>query len=184
MEYEKSKLEEIFQSLPYTNQAKAVEQERCEADLLYELFMHPDHMLTLKDPSTGAVTEMKLIDRILGVCIELVAKKNSPDYGKMRMITDNLAFLRSPAADSTVKLFNFLFFLQKEPEIRAMMLKGYHVNHPGNLWGQGFELHFDDFMKRLDIMTEGTLNNPINPVEVVLCVRNLVQHTRKTYLLI
>ncbi len=182
IKYTREELVKILAEMPYTAQSRAVEQERCDADLLYQLLMHPEHVLTLADPNTGTKTQMLLIDRILGASLELICKKNSPDYEKSRMIKDARRFIQSSSADPTVKLFNFLFVLRKEPEIQALMLKGYVKNSPGNLWGANFDLHFEEFIKQLDRMTEATLNWPCNELNIVHVVRNFVQAARRYYL--
>ncbi len=178
----KRKLEELMAEMPFSKHAKAVERERCEADLLYEILMHPEHMLTLKDPATGAETQMMLIDRILGASLELVSKKNSPDFGKSRMISDATAFLQGPAADPTVKLFNFLFILSREQEIQALMLKGYDMDHPGNLWSTNADLHLSEFVKQIQDMVDRTLKWPCNERNIVDVVRNMVRGARLVYL--
>ena len=167
---------------PFQVQARAVEQERCEADLMYEIFMHPSRPISLKDPSTGQVTETTLIDRMLGAGAELIAKKYSPDYGKSRMITDSAAFLQSKSADPVIKLFNFLFILAKEPEIQKLILSAYVIDHPGNLWGANADIHFESFVKAVDCMVEKTLKWPCNELNIVEVVRNMVHAAKMVYL--
>lgn len=167
---------------PFAGYARAVEQERCEADLLYEILFHPEHVLTLKDPATGQETRTTLIDRMLGAGIELIAKKYSPDYGKSRMISDaKTLYLYTPAADPTIKLFNFLFVLAKEPEIQALVLKGYVSGHPGNLWGANADLHFADWIKTLQTMVDKTLLWRYNRNDNAHVIRSMVFYAKLTY---
>jgi hypothetical protein len=167
---------------PFAAHAIAVEQERCEADLLYEILFHPNHVLTLKDPATGQETKMTLIDRMLSAGYELMAKKYSPDYGKSRMIADSKTmYMQTPAADPTIKLFNFLFILAKETEIQALVLKGYVVNHPGNLWGANADLHFADYVKAVQGMVDKTLLWRYNMLDNAHVIRSMVYFAKVAY---
>ncbi len=179
---EQNSLKKLAGEQPYAAIAAAVEQERCEADLMYEILMHPNHVLVLKDPVTGVETQTTLIDRMLAAGMELIAKKYGPDYGKSRMIADSTAYLQAPAADPTVKLFNLLRIVGQEPEMQALILKGYNVDHPGNLWGPNADIHFAEFVKAVDGMMENAFKWRYSMIDVAHVVRSTVHVARIIYL--
>jgi hypothetical protein len=161
----------------FAKKAKQIHAERCDADLMYAILNEPTREIKLPDG-----TRIQLVDRILRAFTDITSKKNAPAYEQSVRIRSANAFLQSEAANATIKQFNILFLLHKEPEFVRVIQAGYIEAHPGNLWGPACHAHLDQFLAQLGVMIEMTLNWDYNELNIVDTVRNFVVEANKYYM--
>lgn len=162
---------------PFVALLADVERERCAADLMYTVLMHPEQVL-LPGNSTS------VIHRLVSAGFEIVAKKYAPDIQHSRMLAEARDFLvHSGLADSHVQRFVFLFMLHKEEELQQLVEQAYVEGK--HLWGTNQEAraHFRRFLDRLATMVQVTLDWPCSELNMVDVVQNMVRGATKAYLL-
>jgi len=168
---------------PFGLQFEAIENSRCEADILYAVLFNPEFPLILAGPTPeDPPVQVKLIDRLLGETVRLLSKKYAPEYETALIIKQARAFLESPSADDTIKQFYFLFALSKETALQTMIRNSLDPNHPGNLWGKRCLSHLDDFLRELDRMVMATKEWHYNELNAKHIVRNMVNAAARAYL--
>lgn len=128
----KKNLEIIVKKKGYDSWAKTLEDERCEADLMYKLFKRPE----------------TIVDTLMPGLLEIIEKKNAPDLQESRMYRDAVAFLRKhPRVDARIKLFYILLIIAREPEAQNVIRAGY--DKINNMWGDQWEKRANAFFKHL-----------------------------------
>lgn len=128
----KKNLEELAEKKGYNTWAKTIEDERCEADLIYRLFKRPE----------------TVVDALLRGLVDLIEKKNAPDLGESRNHRDAMAFLfKHPRVDAKIKLFYILLIVAREPEAQKVIKSG--VDPKNSMWGKDWEKRVDAFFKNL-----------------------------------
>lgn len=137
--------------------------------------MHPT--LPLPDGQT-------VIQRLVRVSLETLAKKYAPDFEQSRMIREARAFVTHPTlSDASVKTFYFLFMLQREPELQEVIGRAYVEGK--HMWGTNDEAraHLKNFLdEHLAGMVQRTLDWPCSTLNIVDVVRNMVHAAAKAYL--
>lgn len=159
---------------PLLQLLSSVEKERCSADLMYTLLMHPGMVL----PGN----EETVIHRLVSAGFDIILKKYSPDIGRSRMIREAKAFVTTPKlADTYVQRFVFLFMLHKEEELQQLVEQAYVEGK--HLWGTNAEAraHFRRFLDQLGRMVQSTLDWPCSELNMVEIVRNMVNAATKCY---
>ena len=87
------------------------------------------------------------------------------------------------AGNHHVKLFRFLFMLNREPEVQELMRRGYTTT-PHPLWGERAHSHLADFLHALEPMISATLSWPCSDHNICDVVHNLVRTARHAYLIV
>jgi hypothetical protein len=162
---------------PFVQLLSKVEQERCTADLMYTILMHPDQVL-------GATTTTTVIERLVNAGFDIITKKYAPDLSQSRMIREARAYVtNSRLADTYVQRFVFLFMLHKEEELQQLIESAYVEGK--HMWGTNEEArqHFRLFLTHLGAMVQSTLDWPCSELNMVDVVRNLVRGATKCYLM-
>lgn len=175
-EYPEENLKEMLKDDAFWLMSQKIHKNRCDADLMYAILFGPEIIITMANG-----TRIKLIDRILGAFLNIVAKKNAPSYGKLRRIRESETFLKSDKACTIIKTFNVLIMLSREHELQDVVRSGMNAEDPHNLFGSECLQHFDEYLKHLHKMVEMTYNWPYNEVNVVDVVRNFVYTARSHY---
>lgn len=163
---------------PFVKLLATVERERCAADLMYTVLMHPDQVLG------GAFGGSTIILRIVRAGFDIIAKKYAPDIQHSRVVAEACAFVTtSGLADTYIQRFVFLFMLHKEEELQQLVEHAYVEGK--HLWGTNEEAraHFRRFLERLAGMVEATLDWPCSELNMVDVVQNMVRGATKAYLL-
>lgn len=165
--YKRSRLQALMDAKGFTKINRNLEDEHCEADLMYALF---------KRPST-------IIQPLLTGMFEIAKKKNSPDILQSRMIRESIKFLlENPNASNNVKVFNILLILNREPETIEIFKTGYVIDHPGNLFGSNCHAHLDNFLSHLKLLLYNTFRVSFGETNVVDIIHQVVIDAEFIYL--
>jgi hypothetical protein len=160
---------------PFVKLFASVEKERCAADLMYTILMHPDQQL----PNS----QQTLIHRLVSAGFDIISKKYAPDIQQSRMIKEAREFVTdSRLADTYIQRFVFLFMLHKEEELQQLVENAYVEGK--HLWGTNVEAraHFRRFLDQLGGMVQNTLDWPCSELNMVEVVQNMVRAAVKCYL--
>lgn len=162
------RLREWAEENEYAKRNKEIEDERCEADLLYELF---------KRPHVAA-------DRLLRGLIELIERKNEPDLERSRMFREARDYvIHHPRCPLLLKQFSILLILSREPDALSVFEAGYKPHHRGCLWGTQCNQHLRTFVQQhLRCMVDGTMSCAFGESNIVLIVRRFVHDAEHIYL--
>ena len=173
----------------YTGQPeqRRVEDDRCEADIMYRMHWRPYEsveQLDFSDPENPVlVGHISLIDKMLGGMIEILKHKYGPALQKARIVRDAHEYLLSDRASHRVKLFYIYFVMKREPEACEMVRVLLDPEHPGSLWGSEIFNHFDAFMMFVDDCVEKTLVFPASESNINAIVNDMVMATKVEWLL-
>ena len=161
---------------PFVQLLSTVERDRCAADLMYTLLLHPEQQIG----ATGGT----IIQRLVSAGFDIILKKYAPDIQQSRMIREARAYIvDSGLADTYVQRFVFLFMLHKEEELQELVEQAY-VEGGKHLWGTNAEAraHFRRFLIQLAVMVQSTLDWPCSELNILDVVRNMVRAAAKCYL--
>lgn len=159
--YKRSALEKLSALASHHVLACSLHNDRIEHDLLYALFC--------------SRRDCPLLARVLNACFELANKRYAPNMAASRIISDGRAYVMSERACVDIKLFQLLFFLQKEEELQQMVLESYTTPE-----AKSSALAF--MTVALLKITESTLNWSWSHVTIADMVREMVHAARKCYL--
>lgn len=175
LRYSQAEWRAALATQPFTQISAAIERERCAGDLLYAVFQHPETPL----PNGRTV-----IQHLICVAFETIARKYAPDFEQSRMIREARAYVTHPTlSDVHVKTFYFLFMLQRETELQEVVARAYVEGK--HLWGTNEEAraHLKTFLdEHLGGMVQRTLDWPCSVLNIVDVVRNMVRAAAKAYL--
>ena len=163
-----------------------VEDDRCEADIMYRLHWRPYDQLERVDyghPDRPVVGHIAVIDRILEALIEIMQHKYGKDLREARMIRDAHEYLLSDRANHRIKLFYIYFVMHREEEACELVREFFDPQHPGNLWGDQVYNHFDAFMLFVDDCVQKTLDFPASESNINAIVTDMVMATKTEWLL-
>ena len=143
--------------------------ERCEADLLYEILVHP----------TAAT-----VDPLLTTCLDMVCKRYELQ-ASLRWSTAKQLCLHTLVPDMDLKVFRILFALAWMPEVRALILRAIDPQHRGCLWpAERVEPHVDTLIDHLKRMFDGILGGDTNELSLPWQVPWVVAEARRLYVMV
>lgn len=144
-----------------------LEDDRCQADLLYALFHRPQ----------------TVADRLLQGLMDLIVRRNDPDLERSRMFRESHQYVtQHPRAAWVLKVFNILLILSREPGAAEVFEAGYDPDSPGCLWGHNYKDHLQRFLQNLRFMVDGTMSCSFGECNIVFIVQRFVQDAEMTYL--
>lgn len=160
-------LQQLADKHAFTKHNTAIEDERCQRDLLYALFQRPATVL----------------DQLLPGLLAVVAKKNAPDMETSRLFCDARTFLLDPTihADNNIKVFMILIIINRDVEVHAIFKDGYQDD---NMWGdiKAGHAQFDRFLTHLAQLVDGLFNAPFGESNIIQRVSWLVVESKIFYL--
>jgi hypothetical protein len=145
---------------------QTLEQERCQADILYELFMHP----------TPA-----MVDPLLTTCLDMVTKRYELAPSRMWSAARNTT-LQLMSMDMDLKVFRILFALAWMPEVKKLIIKA--CAPTSLLWStpQQAEQHVDALVTHLKMRFDEMLSGNMSEVSLPHQVPDVVCEARRLYL--
>ncbi len=162
--FKRRKLEQLATESGLATKNKAIEDARCETDLMYALFRRPETVVPI----------------MLASIMEIVKKINQPDISKSRVFLDAERILcNNNHIDIRIKVFWILFALRREPEIQEVFKAGYL---PGNMWKDKANAHFDRFLPAYSKMGECIINDRFGEPDIVMRVHSFITCAEKIYL--
>jgi hypothetical protein len=161
--YTYENFKKLSETQQFTKSSLAVHKERCEADLLYGLFMQPE----------------KYVSEIEKLCFDFALKKNSPDLGKSVMFMNYKKKFELMTNDYTLRVYHVLMTMTAIPEIQEIIKRAYT---PKNLWGDYAVTHFDNFLEELKKIVQMMCNFHYKEAFAPSIVNDLVHNARKAYL--
>lgn len=154
----------ILEKQQFTKAALAVHEERCQADLLYGLFMQPE----------------TYVDEIEKFCFDFALKKNSPDLGKSVVFMNyKIKYESMMKQDYTLRVYHVLMTMAVIPEIQEIIK---HAYTPKNLWGEYAVTHFENFLEKLKEIVQMMCNFHYKEMYASSIVSDFVHQARKAYL--
>jgi hypothetical protein len=166
--YAREALQKMSDALGFTAHNTAIEDARCEADLMYALFRRP-HTVAPK---------------ILAGFLEIIKKKNSPKLEQSRMFRDAMEFLTTnPNADNRLKIYYILMVINREVEAKDFIRTAYIANHRGNMWGErNYVAHFERFTRHLSELVENASTSTFGAGNIIEFVRSFVLCAEQLYM--
>ena len=158
-------LQQLADKHRFTEQNQAIEDKRCQTDLMYALFQRPHTVLP----------------RLLPGMLALIERKHSPDLGSDPMFCDARKFLLADGADDHIKVFMILMIINRDCESHAILKDGYL---DGSLWGDEMagQAHFERFLDPLAQLVDGLFNAPFGEANVINRVFEFVVGAKIQYL--
>lgn len=140
----------------YMEFCKKLEDDRCNADLMYRLFRRPE----------------EVVDKLLPGLVEIIKTKNSPDLEESGLFVDAKDFLLyHPRACTSIKLFAILVVVAHEVEAQNVIKAGYKAE--GNIWEDKWEKHLTMFFKDLVEVVGETFNTSFGETNIMERVKCL-----------
>lgn len=160
-------LQKLADKHRFTEQNQAIEDKRCQTDLMYALFQRPHTVLP----------------RLLPGMLALIERKHSPDLGSDPMFCDARNFLLSDNGHGQcqIKVFMILMIVNRDSESHAIIKDGY-LN--GSLWGdeKAGQAHFERFLEPLALLVDGLFNAPFGEANVISRIFEFVVGAKIQYL--
>lgn len=162
-----ARLQQLLDKHNFAQRQKAIEDERCEADLLYALFRRTKTVLP----------------KLLPGLLEVVTRKNAPDMEESRMYRDARDYLLNADkhADRHVCIFMVMTIVNHDTETHAVFRDGYA---DGNFFGtaaQGYA-QFQRWLPHLAQLVEGMKMASVGEANVLHAVFEFVVACEYYYL--
>lgn len=169
--YTHEQIESLQTERGFLAKGERLEQQRCEADLVYALHNRPD--LAVDDESV-------LIDRILRIAIAIRNKKYGTDIS--RDVTEATQFVLSPQADHWVKLFVIYSVLCQDQEEMAPLFKEAYVAE--FCFFTDPKEHFSNWVQHFVIpQYEMWLSHAYGDGDIVQVIRHICGELKRAYMI-
>lgn len=180
--YPRHKLREAIKTFKLDEFTQKIEDQRCQADLMYALHWNPNQTHPILDQDGTKIGEGKEIDSVVEFCLEILERRYGNEPKKSSKVVNGIAYLRHPNTDHHIKLFFIYGMMRHEPEVKRLFLETFQKDSPGNLWGDRFQPHFNQFAHTMADYIEQTFSFPHNQGTIVQGIYNFIMVSKKLYL--